>query len=113
MEFDIKTIGEAHGLSVTEVKRTAALFMGVESEILTHDEALRLENILKTWKKGAHAADYLGVSRQRFAVLVSENEIQSKKFGPKTIYWRVRDLDRLKNRKPGRPWEKEKDNSEK
>jgi excisionase family DNA binding protein len=61
----------------------------------------------------AQVAKRLGVSRQRVFALVKTGRIKARKPSPALLLIDVKELAKVKVRKPGRPWPKKKDKGEK
>jgi len=56
----------------------------------------------------AQAADKLGISQRRVRAMVQAGRIEARHLTPRMLLIDAKELAKVKNRKPGRPWPKKK-----
>ena len=99
MPVHMKDIAENYDLKLSEVKVYAKCFMDQVRQRLTDETGKVLEGYIKKYvRSGQRAADCLGVSRQRFHVLINEHGKVPISFGDKTQFYLRSDIEEVKGK---------------
>ncbi len=81
-----------------ELKKIAKDFFGITKNNVSQDDLDKITQVYIKWEISTDAAEYIGVSRQRFNVLMKDHHITPKSFGERIHYWKISDLDMVASR---------------